>query len=580
MAPAPLSSDLEAQRDFRRIEDRWAQLPPGGRKELEPPLRAFLDRHGGDPRVATVCIYLAWVLIEQGQLDEARELTRPRYPGKEGAVVDSARVAEAAILLREKRHAKSLEVLLPLRGKIIEAEELLLFNEQLVHAALGAGKHADALDYMVDWAEQAPEEHREAVTGRLEILVREVEPAAAEARMTAWDERATSDPRGSRHGARNWLRRLLRAQLSRRALERQDVDLARRLLASRPPALRRDPSTEALRRLASEGEAAPQVVDQVIGVVLELFDRRSRRRSSEVVSGVTRTLSLLESEGKPVPQLVTREAVGSVEELPRALGALAGEGATVLVAGVSPDSARAAGEFAEQATVPVLLLDRPGDFDPSPYAFVLGVEDSADDRALSRTLGEAGVRLIQRVGDTGYPCGPTKDAPALTRFPIDGWRRAGVQALLLLGDDGCSRNVAAEARQMGLDVPIALGFEGAPLVEDLTDVRLLWVRSGRFPRGTNGSRSAAWSRWVETMGFSPTWYQTLGHDAAVLAAAVLAQFSDERTAEATAVERLQQQARRSLSEVEADLWSTEASGFEGGNTISRKLSVGRREVVP
>lgn len=117
-----LASSRAAQREFRELHRRWIAATGPERARLEPELRTFLRRHDGDPRARLVRLYLAWVLIERGQLVPARELVDSTRQGPAGSAHDFADVAQAAILRREGRPDRALDLLDPLDGKIVDAE--------------------------------------------------------------------------------------------------------------------------------------------------------------------------------------------------------------------------------------------------------------------------------------------------------------------------------------------------------------------------------------------------------------------------------------------------------------------------
>ena len=118
---------------------RWLAAGPGQeRVKLAPDLRAYLHRYPEDERAALVRIYLAWIEIQQGRLAEARALVAPARGGPAGTAQDFAVVTDAAILIRQGKPGQALSLLRPLDGKIIDADQRMIYGEQLVLAAIGA----------------------------------------------------------------------------------------------------------------------------------------------------------------------------------------------------------------------------------------------------------------------------------------------------------------------------------------------------------------------------------------------------------------------------------------------------------
>src|SRR5262249_40461550 len=154
-----------------------------------------------------------------------------------------------------------------------------------------------------------------------------------------------------RIAAQKWLLGAARARLVRVALSERDPDLARWLVETMPLKLGHDDTRDALESLASTRAVAPRVAGKALGGVLDVTDERSRRRSADVVAGVSRALGL--PNGAPPEgsvQLVTRDAAEPAE-VDRALSGLAGDGASILVAGVTEESSLAAALFAERAEI-------------------------------------------------------------------------------------------------------------------------------------------------------------------------------------------------------------------------------------
>jgi hypothetical protein len=83
----------------------------------------------------------------------------------------------------------------------------------------------------------------------------------------------------------------------------------------------------------------------------------------------------------------------------------------------------------------------------------------------------------------------------------------------------------------------------------------------------------AMRRWTALAGSPPSWYHTLGHDAALLAAAALSDFPLHRVDDTREVERLHRHAQAKLALASAALWSSRRQGFAGKRVLERDLRV-------
>ncbi len=579
VVPAPsLASTPAAQRAYRRIESRWIDLPPDRRSELERPLRVFLSMFDSDDRARTARLYLAVIDIGHGGFSEAHSLVRQVQSGPPGAVRDFANVVEAALLRREGKLMDALALLEPLRGKIADATQRSVYSEELVRALVAARAFEQAIRAMLDWAEQTPQVEREQVIVAIEGLIRGMPMAAIEAGLRTLGDEERAEPSGQRSTraeARRWLLTTARARLVRVALTERDPELARRLVESSPVRIGHDEGRDALSALAATSLVSPRVAGRAVGVVLDVVDEVSRRRSAEVVEGMTRALGLpARASDEAAIHLVTRDA-SEQGDIERALAGLAGDGATILVAGVTDDASIAASLFAERAQVPVIVLSRPSGLrDKLRFTFALGAPASAEEAAIAEALVSVSAHAAFRVGPGGAPCGAAETALGRTHFPTEEWKRGGIDTLVLLGDAQCTRDAGAEAVSAGLSPLFVLGLESGE-TEGAVQGRKLVVASGRFPFG---ARPLARDEraYIDRWGSAPSWYAALGHDSAVLAAAALSDFPLDRVDDKGAVVGLHWRAQGRLLHARAPLWSTVTPGFEGTNVISREV----RAVAP
>ncbi len=573
---ATLSDSKAAQHDFRALARRWMAAGPGpARAKLERPLQAFLQRYPDDPRSALVRIYLAWIRIQQGKLEDAQKLVAPIREGPAGSAKDFAKVTDAAILIRRGNPGEALSLLTPLDGKIVDADQRMVYGEQLVLAAIGAKRWRSTLAYMLDWLLQAPPEDREAVQTDIDHLLDQVPTRALEGSLVDLDREAKQvGAEASRSPARNWLRKTLRDRLTRLALEKRDAALAKRLLERGPSALRVGQRGEKLTELAASGDVRPRVAGRSVGLVLGLGSADARRRSAAVALGMARALGLPERGREPgAVRLLTRDDGGSDDGTAHALAELAGDGAVILVAGVDDAGATAAARYAESAKIPLIVLRRSKGLSPGSHSFVLGAEPGVDEHLIVDALHSRGATSSALVGPGGVPCDSQPPSAGMPRFPVQRWHRDHIDGLALLGDVTCAGDAIRELAHIGDRPKLGFGLECAQMIADTGRKQpAVAVSAGSFPYRA-GAAPDAMKQWVAHYGAPPGWYDVLGHDAAVLAAAALSGFPMERVDDPATVQKLHRRALGELSRASANLWSSDQHGFSASHLLERKFKV-------
>ena len=567
VAPAPIASlagSRTAQDDFDDLHARWLALAAGERASLEGRCEGFLDRHGDDATARLVRVYLAFILIRQGQLDEAERLIAPVRAGPPGRAQDFATVAEAGLLIRRSQPEQALQVLEPLRGKIVDPAERLLFGEQYVHAAIESQRWGTAVDAMVAWVANVDPEQRAAVERTVQRLVRRIPTEELERHLERLDTEAVSKSEASsRAPARDWLRQVARDALRVVALEERDTELARRLIEGGPAAPPGDGSERELASLAASGLVRPRVDGRALGFVLEVGSDTARRRSALVAAGMSRALGLPASGGQPgAVQLLLRDASAEPDDLNHALAELAGMGAAILVAGVVAESSPLALQFAERSRIPTLLLTPPTEPPRSgDYAFQLGVTDRVVEATLRAELRARDSRAIVTVGSAGLDCDP----PQLPRTR----NGQAPPSVVVLGGPTCA-NAVARSLASQPQVLVAFGLESGIAAEALPTTRpRLLTAAGQFPdTATPGSHHRTQAPTAGT-----AWYEALGIDAARLGAATMTAFPTGAVEEPTAVERRHQEVRDQLARVSVGLYTSDQRGFAGHRTLPRSLRV-------
>ena len=556
MPPVPLAEEAPAQAEFRVLRSEFFDADGPRRAKLVARLSEFLVRFPTDPRTFDIEVYLVWARLESGDRAGARAVLEPLLKGESGPRLDFARVAEAAILARsgEARHALSEFDLLD--GKLVDLDERFVYGEERARCAFLAGAYERAVEALLAWLVQAPLDRQDRARNTATELLR-LAPNAELVHALAVLRRPSGGVTSSDvEMARGWLASTIARQLTELALSRADPDLARRLLDAAPAALRATPEGQRLVALAGGAPKAPAVSGRAVGLLLSLTGPTEQRRASAAAAGITRALGsarAAQGGGAGIDVLVRYDT----EDVDAALAALAADGAALFVAGNDDDTARRASSRAEALHVPILLL-RPLEKAPAPqgFTFVLGADDTAAEQALVQALAARGRHELGQVGPGGTSCSIEPSSPGKPRFPLATWKRDGVDALLLLGDADCARDVASELRTARERLVLALGLD-AGVVSATLGQPTLTPGAGSYPANAPGGG----------------WYEALGHDAAVLAARALQALPSEGVARQADVEALHGKARDALATVQAELWTSAHQGFAGARVLGRELTI-------
>jgi len=555
MPPVPLAEDAPAQAEFRALRAQFFDADGPGRAKLGGKLSEFLVRFPSDPRTFDIEVYLVWARLESGDRAGARAVLEPLLKGEAGPRLDFARVAEAAILARsgEARHALSEFDLL--EGRLVDLDERFVYGEERAHCAFLAGAYERAVEALLAWLVQAPLDRQSRARNTATELLDLAPDAELVHALAALRRPAGGATSPDLEMARGWLASTIARKLSDLALSRGDSELARRLLDAAPAALRATPEGQRLVALAAGAPKAPGVSGRAVGLLLSLTGPIEQRRASAAAAGITRALGSAHATGggSGVDVLVRYDA----DDVDAALEALAADGAALFIAGNDDETARRASARAETLHVPLLLL-RPLDHAPlaQGFTFVLGVDEAAAQQALVRALATRGRRELAQVGPGGTSCSVEPTIPGKPRFPLATWKHDRVDALLLLGDADCARDVAAELVTARERLVLALGLDAGGVGATL-GVPTLTPGAGKYPANTPAGG----------------WYEALGHDAAVLAARALAALPSEGVARQADVAALHAKARDALATVEAELWTSDDKGFGGARVLGRELTI-------
>jgi hypothetical protein len=584
-----LAGTRAAQEAFRPIRRAFVTGEARDRALLESRIEWFVVAFPDDPLVSVARVYLAFIAVDQGKLERAEQLVHQVEAGPSGTTRDLAELVEGSIWSARHDPAQALEHFLPLVGKLIDPYARILLDRQVVAASLAARTWYESIAYMDLWLRDAQEDELADVRVRVRKSLEQVPSDVLERMLkTMQDEHA-----GAGYGVE--IKKALVARLSIVALEKQDTGLARRLVESTGAGPTFGEAAEGLEELASSG-GAPSVDGRTVGLLMSTGAVEGAvevpEHAADVLTGAVGVLRPDKGAGG-----ARADAADSVRLLTRderdpkrtelAMTALASQGAAVIIAGFAPDQAEVAARFSERTGVPVLLVAPlpPGAARP-PTAYALGADMDKAAVALAEALAHRGVRSVAAVGGDApvepfrqfnvappSPCDVPIQKAGEARFPVESWRKAKVDALLLFGDSFCAAGALEDAESEGLGrVWAVLGLDAGELAAEPSRFPLLVTRAGPFPllRSDPDSPLRSFRR---RYGKAPSWFAALGHDAAVLAKAALRALPADRTTDGKEVGRRHQVASAAIAGAEGELWSTDAGGFGGQNVVRREFKV-------
>jgi hypothetical protein len=559
---AALATTQDAQEGFEKLLGQWSRNSRAGRIAMKPALLAFQRQHAEEPVTRMVEAWLAWVALDEGNYGVAeRDAIRAQKAAGPGTTADVARTVEGASLRRRGRSEQALARLSPLVSKLIDGYARALLDDEIVEAALAVRRYPRAFEFMRIWLREASADERAAIEKQLEARVSKVpteallgalRPSRGGADLTTDDARA--------------MRRLVVQRLAEVALEKRDVDLAKRLLATEGPLL--GDRGDAIAQLATGGARA-RVEARTVGLLISLRNDETRRRGVEVADGVAQGLGLPGSSAR----LVSRDDRGDPGHVDEALAALSADGASILIAGVDGEEASTAARFAEANQLPVLLLTAPtGRGSPGKahgrFTFVLGQDPVAIEDALAAALAAAGARKIAILTD--QPRRPRPAAPEV--IAVRGcseasapWKPLGATGVVLDASCASEALVAAAPTRPHFAASIETGLLALPRGSLVATAGLYPIDPSRPP--------AALASWMNDHAVPPSFWAGLGHDAAVLAWTCVQALPERATEDPSEVAVRRAQTAQALATAQADLWTSEARGFNSARELPRTIGV-------
>jgi hypothetical protein len=619
---ATLASTPGAAVAFEGIREAFRDpehVKPGTvRAEIEQ----FLVQHPRDGLVPLARVTLALVALRQADLATAdRELAAERAlpPG-------STRDLWTVALARRTRIGgdaeAALALLRPLLGKNVDPITRAEFEDELTRTALATHRDYEAISYMDSWLRASPEEDRTQTVAQVTAIVAQLPKDVLVGALQAMRTQRASFGYGVD------IERILAQRLVDIATSSGDATLARILLDPDAGALvvAGDAGVE-LGELATSRRGLNVVEGRTVGLLLPTESPDLRDESADVLRGVMWALGLPRGvrtpdvPRRPAPEgrarisglpcapledapaldeptaaeqvrLVTRDDVGRADRTEASLDELAGEGASVIVAGLDVQTATRALSWSETHGVTLVTLVPPSETSvPRAFGFVLGEPRSEVIDALGRAAPALGTDPVAPVVDSsemasfpaeGGRVGALTLLPPVScdvaaaragdpRFPLSTWERSKTRAWLVTGASSCGLELVGElsaARAKGL---VALALEASALPPHGLGLRVVSASAGVVPESAPGdARDDELQRFAATLG-SVSWWTALGRDAATLARIAVRQLPPGTASEPGEVAERRTRARTLFSESRARLWTSESTSWEKSHTMKRTV---------
>ncbi len=589
---AALARTPQAAAEIGQLHEAWE-----GRHLERTRVEAFLVRYPTDPTAVCAKIYLAFSLMDEGQLAGADSILGT-IDAPPGATHDLAMIAEARSFRLHGAPRSALDRLRPLVGKVIDDADREIFLEELALAALAAHDDYEALAYLDAWLRGVGEDGKDRVRAKIQQILDTLPRDVLE--RTYRSMRANSN--GSGYGPDT--QKLVSERLARIAVETNDAALARWLVdVSGVSAAQAggDAGLE-LGDLAASRRGISTVKGKTVGLLLPTRDRELRDEAADVVRGISWALGLprtASTDGQdPGVRLVTRDDGADAAASRTALEELAGEGATVIVGGFDRASADRAAAWSEASGIPVLLLATPSVVRmPKKTAVVLGEPIEHEIALLGEALVKRGVTTAAFVVDTAddeaaasaidarsalnllpaVKCDVPMSEAGKTRFPIDSWWRGGARGWIVSGASVCARDLLRDVSATHKAAVVALTLEASvPPVEMPRGIVVLGAAAGIVPvveAKPEDVKDPDVRNFMGRFGVRPSYWTALGHDAGVLAKGALASLGRDATTDPKIVTQRREVVQAGLLATRATLWTSDMQNLGQNRVLARTLRI-------
>jgi len=556
-----LARSLDAQKAAWAIDSTWDGASRSERLATEGAIVAYLRDYPKDPKSLEMKLKLGWVRLAQGRLREAQRLAEDPDIGDDGSIADSARILRAAVLRRQGQPLRALDLLRPLHGELVDPEDCDSWGRETVLAALAARHFTEAIDSMTAWRLATSDESLLRTESTVVQLLERVPRVPLERALVQLSvERSAPTAVAARRQGREWMYEALRERLASDALRSADPELARRLLREDSSHFHQADTGARLSRLAASGQNQNVSAGRKLGLLLELKSATSRRRASEMTAGVMRVLE--SSQDSKSVTFVSREAMTEeLMDVDAALDELGRDGVSLVVAGLTREAAAIAAHYGAEHTLGVMLLIEPEQDLGSGVVFQMGISDADLARAW-RTAPTAPMSGPQ-VTDQDPMCKSSQEQVILPP-----WSKEAKVDVLSSASAECTRRVIDAMGDRARSLSLWLGPDAASAADELP-VSIAGIVGAEAWLADPGSESIR--NWWRRFGRRPTWFEALGHDAALLAQSALSTLSDHPATSRNEVIAMRKEAIGALKRAKGELWTSRQRGFDANRRIERVI---------
>jgi hypothetical protein len=382
--------------------------------------------------------------------------------------------------------------------------------------------------------------------------------------LDASSESVESNP--VRREQEQWMRAAIASRLTAIAVDERDPELARFVLEQGSNLGDQRDAAQELMDLATSSESGQHVQGRTLGLVLATNTEDQRLRSSEVAAAVAATLGLPRAASGPdAVRLVFAQDEGGPGGATAAFQSLGLQGAAVVIAGFDSVTAEHHSWQAERVGIPTVLL-HPHQLETPMWSYTLGVSPEHERALLEAEMRARGLFASRLVETDADACQP--DTARAVQAQVRSWAVGGSDSVLFLGTRACAEAVLAANAKAKRPLPIGLGLR-AGAAAGRSDPRVIALAPGAYPFE---AKDAALKSWLERNGTTPSWFQSLGHDAAVLARAALKRLPETNHKGRSEVSAQLNAVRASLLHVgQVPLWTSDSSRFDPELVIERQF---------
>jgi branched-chain amino acid transport system substrate-binding protein len=345
--PQLTSNDPRAEAELRAAQKSAER---GRTSVAEKQFRAFLHAHPEDGLVPIAQMELGRLLLGKHQDGEALALFGSVTEHPEPAVAEQGRFYAGITNERLGRHSDAIEILEPMLGRTIEAEQTQLLLDTLADAYVATQRYADAVRMLsARLGDPLPEPQRRKLRARMfELIDQKAGPADVRQLLSELDHKSEA--------YRQTAVRAVRDADAARDTERVR-DLLNLLRQEQIPL--DDELTKIALRSQSVGEANPNAV----GAILSLSGR-ARRVGELALRGLMQGAGLPpQGPASPdAPSVVFRDDAGDAARAVQAVDELANVHHVIAIIGpMDGQIATLAGRRAQELSIPLIALTPAGD---------------------------------------------------------------------------------------------------------------------------------------------------------------------------------------------------------------------------